>query len=72
MPPMFPQRILDPGTLPAEALKDAIVLVGAQGQVVKTPLGPSSIANVVAEGVENLLRVRCFSARTGRGRPKPC
>ena len=48
-------RILTPGTLAAEPLKGAIVLVGARGQVLKTPLGPSSIANVMAEGVENLL-----------------
>jgi len=49
------QRILSLETLPAEPLKDAIVLVGIQGQVVKTPLGPSSIANVMGEGVEDLL-----------------
>ena len=49
------QRILSLETLPTEALKDAIVLVGMEGQVVKTPLGPSSIANVMAEGVEDLL-----------------
>src|ERR1700761_1654833 len=49
------QRILSLGALPAEPLKDAIVLVGVQGQVVKTPLGPSSIANVMAEGVEDLM-----------------
>lgn len=48
-------RVLDPETLASEPLKDAIVLVGAQGQVVKTPLGTSSIANVMAEGVEDLL-----------------
>jgi len=29
--------------------------VGAQGQVVKTPLGPASLAQVMAEGIENLL-----------------
>jgi len=49
------QRILSLDALPTEPLKDAIVLVGVQGQVMKTPLGPSSIANVMAEGVENLL-----------------
>ena len=49
------QRILSLDALPTEPLKDAIVLVGMQGQVVKTPLGPASIANVMAEGVEDLL-----------------
>jgi adenylate cyclase len=48
-------RMLNPNALDAVPLKDAIVLVGAQGQVVKTPLGPASLAQVMAEGVENLL-----------------
>ncbi|HUE66226.1 MAG TPA: CHASE2 domain-containing protein [Rhizomicrobium sp.] len=48
------QRLLNPDALASENLRDAVVLVGAQGQVVKTPLGPSSVANVMAEGVENL------------------
>ena len=50
-----PERMLDPKALDAVPLKDAVVLVGAQGQVVKTPLGPASVAQVIAEGVENLL-----------------
>jgi adenylate cyclase len=49
------QRILSLDALSTEPLKDAIVLVGLEGQVVRTPLGPSSIANVMAEGVEDLL-----------------
>src|SRR3569833_303525 len=48
-------RMLNPNALDAIPLKDAIVLVGAQGQVVKTPLGPASLAQVMAEGIENLL-----------------
>jgi adenylate cyclase len=48
-------RLLNPESLADDTLKDAIVLVGAQGQVVKTPLGPSSAANVMADGVEDLL-----------------
>ncbi|HVW73608.1 MAG TPA: CHASE2 domain-containing protein [Rhizomicrobium sp.] len=48
-------RVLHLETLATEPLKDAIVLIGAAGQVVKTPLGPASIANVMAEGVEDLL-----------------
>ena len=47
--------MLNPNALDAVPLKDAIVLVGAQGQVVKTPLGPASLAQVMAEGIENLL-----------------
>ena len=42
--------VLNPGCWRRESLRGAIVLVGAQGQVVKTPLGPSSVANVMAEG----------------------
>jgi adenylate cyclase len=49
------ERMLNPNALDAVPLKDAVVLVGAQGQVVKTPLGPASAAQVIAEGVENLL-----------------
>ncbi len=49
------QRLLNPDALASQSLRGTIVLVGAQGQVVKTPLGPSSIANVMAEGLENLL-----------------
>jgi adenylate cyclase len=48
-------RLLNPEALAANPLRDAIVLVGAQGAVVKTPLGPASVANVMAEGVENLM-----------------
>jgi len=48
-------RMLNPNALDAVPLKDAIVLIGAQGQVVKTPLGPASLAQVMAEGIENLL-----------------
>ena len=48
-------RVLDPGMLASQPLKGAIVLVGAAGEVVKTPLGPSSVANVMAEGVEDIL-----------------
>src|SRR4051812_8782679 len=48
-------RMLNPNALDAVPLKDAIVLLGAQGQVVKTPLGPASLAQVMAEGMENLL-----------------
>jgi adenylate cyclase len=62
------RRVLTPEALPSEPLKDAIVLVGAQGAVVKTPLGPSSIANVMAEGVEDLLTGQVLQ-RPGWARP---
>jgi len=62
------QRVLNPQTLPDESLKDAIVLVGPQGQVVKTPLGPSSVANVMAEGIEDLLTGQVL-LRPGWARP---
>ena len=38
-----------------DQIKDAIVVIGAQGQMVKTPFGPSSLAGVTAQGLENLL-----------------
>ena len=47
------QRVLNPNAF--GPLKDAIVVVGLQGDTVKTPLGPSSAASVTAEGIENLL-----------------
>jgi adenylate cyclase len=49
------QRMLNPNALNAVPLKDAIVVVGAQGATVQTPLGPASVAGVTAEGIENLL-----------------
>ena len=49
------QRLLNPEMLASQSLRGAIVLVGAQGQVMKTPLGPSSVANVMADGLEDLL-----------------
>ena len=67
------QRILSLDALPTEPLKDAIVLVGAQGQVVKTPLGPASIANVMAEGRGRPSdRPGADRGPTGSGPPKPC
>jgi len=61
-------RMLNPNALEAVPLKDAIVLVGAEGQVVKTPLGLASVAQVMAEGVENLLSRRVLS-RPGWAQP---
>jgi adenylate cyclase len=47
------ERMLNPNAL--NGVKSAIVVVGAQGATMKTPLGPASIAGVTAEGIENLL-----------------
>ncbi|HEX3810389.1 MAG TPA: adenylate/guanylate cyclase domain-containing protein [Rhizomicrobium sp.] len=46
---------LDSGTLPANALKDAIVIVGAPDAMVQTPDGPRNAASVRAEALENIL-----------------
>ena len=48
-------RLLDPKAPILPSLKGAIVVIGLEGQVVQTPLGPASTASVVAESVENLL-----------------
>lgn len=49
------ERMLNPNALEAVPLKDAIVLIGAQGQAAHTPLGTASATAVIAEGIENLL-----------------
>lgn len=49
------QRILNPNALTLAPLKDAIVVVGLEGDAVKTPLGAASTAAVTAETIENLL-----------------
>ncbi|HEU0095481.1 MAG TPA: CHASE2 domain-containing protein, partial [Rhizomicrobium sp.] len=49
------ERMLNPNALNAVPLKDAIVVIGAAGAAVQTPLGPASAASVTAEGIENLL-----------------
>ena len=46
---------LDPENLKDPALKDAIVVIGAQGQMVKTPFGPMSLAGITGLGLENLI-----------------
>jgi len=48
-------RTIDPDAPFSPALKDAIVLIGLQGQLVRTPLGPASVSSVMAEGIEDLL-----------------
>ncbi len=47
-------QILNLNALEAVPLKDAIVVVGAQGAMVTTPFGPASIASVTAEAIDNL------------------
>jgi adenylate cyclase len=49
------RRMIDPDAPFSAGLKDAIVLIGIQGQVVRTPLGPASVSSVMAEGIEDLL-----------------
>ncbi len=46
-------RLLDPAALLARPLKDAIVVIGVNGHVVKTPLGTASLAGVVGEAIED-------------------
>ena len=48
-------RLLDPHALGASSVKGAIVVIGLQGKVVQTPLGPASTASVIADSIENLL-----------------
>ena len=42
-------------SLPADALRGAIVYIGAPDDLVETPMGPRSVAEVHAEAAENLL-----------------
>ena len=46
---------LDPNALGALPLKGTVAVIGLQGKVVQTPLGPASTASVVAASIENLL-----------------
>jgi adenylate cyclase len=63
------QRTLSPGGLQSGApLKGAIVVVGLKGDVVKTPLGLTSTANVIGDGIENLAGNTALS-RPGWARP---
>jgi adenylate cyclase len=48
------QRMLNPDALTAQPLKGAIVVVGLEGDSVKTPLGPNSLANLTGDAIENL------------------
>ena len=49
------ERMLNPNALAALPLKGAIVVVGAAGQVARTPLGPASAASIISETIENLI-----------------
>jgi adenylate cyclase len=57
-------RMLDPHALTAQRLKDAIVVIGLQGNVVNTPLGPASPASVTGEAIED------FAGNTVLARPR--
>ena len=48
------ERMLNPNALTAVPVKGGVVVIGAEGQVVKTPLGPASVASVISESIENL------------------
>ena len=47
------ERMLDPRALTARPLKNAVVVIGLQGNVVNTPLGPASPASVIGEAIED-------------------
>jgi adenylate cyclase len=46
---------LSPDSLNDPSLKDAIVVIGAQGAMLKTPFGPMSLSGVTGQGIENLM-----------------
>ncbi|MFO1247178.1 MAG: CHASE2 domain-containing protein [Alphaproteobacteria bacterium] len=48
------ERILNPNALAGVPVKGAVVVIGMEGQTVKTPLGPASAASVISESIENL------------------
>jgi adenylate cyclase len=52
---MISASALMDGTLPPDAVRDAIVYIGAPDALVDTPLGPRSVAEVHAEAAEDLL-----------------
>jgi len=63
------QRMLNPEALGSgTSLKGAIVVVGIKGDVVKMPLGLTSTANVIGDGIENLAGNTALS-RPGWTRP---
>ncbi len=48
-------RLLDAKDLAAAPVKGAVVVIGLDGKVVQTPLGPAGTASVIAESLENLM-----------------
>ena len=48
------QRMLNPNALTAVPVKDAVVVIGAEGAVIKAPLGSASVTSVISESIENL------------------
>ena len=57
------RRMLDPDVLTSTPLKGAIVVVGLEGDMVKTPLGLASLASVTGDAIEN------FAGNTVLARP---
>jgi adenylate cyclase len=62
----IPASALDSGKLAPDALSHAIVYVSAPGEMVMTPLGPRSVADVHAEALENILTGTALKAPNGR------
>jgi adenylate cyclase len=60
------ERMLNPDA--PGPLQGAVVVVGAAGQMARTPLGPASAANIIAESIENLIGNTVLS-RPGWARP---
>ncbi|GAA0581043.1 CHASE2 domain-containing protein [Rhizomicrobium electricum] len=52
---MISAAALMDGTLPPDAVRDAIVYIGAPDAMIQTPLGPRPVAEVHAEAAEDLL-----------------
>ena len=58
------ERMLNPNALDAPCpVKGAVVVIGAEGQTVRTPLGTASVAGVISESIENLLAAIGMLAR---------
>ncbi|MBA2589897.1 MAG: adenylate/guanylate cyclase domain-containing protein [Alphaproteobacteria bacterium] len=48
------ERMLNPNALTAVPVKDAVVVIGKEGQTIRTPLGTASVAGIISESIENL------------------
>jgi adenylate cyclase len=48
------ERMLNPNALTSVPVKDAVVVIGKEGQTIRTPLGTASVAGIISESIENL------------------